>query len=272
MLLRWLTASGSERPPQPLRLDNGFKSRLLSTEFRTSSTQWPPRTRWQRCSRRAAPRLTVSSIRKRHYARQPATGGCDCRATCNDQAGVTSFALAFISRCAIRSQVENEMGEISLSAPVQNPQSMPVSGMRPSGSGLIAKKPWFLFGSIDISGLIMAVVLYFSGTPSGMIVLTTIASLALVNAVLIIMRRVVVSDIQAATGAEVIVATPPKKRAWLLLLLGLYMLGNSLFQVANPKLPSDRPLGYIIPICSPAILLTAWREFRKRPPHRNSAR
>jgi hypothetical protein len=138
------------------------------------------------------------------------------------------------------------------------------AGIRPSKNSFIAKKPAFAFIVFNGSAAVAALVMYFSGTPSWMILVTVIATLALFNAMLVIMRRMIVTDIQAGTVAEARVSAPSKKRAWLFLILGLYMLGNSLFQIEYPKLPSDKPLGFMMLIGSPAFLVVAWREFRKR--------
>jgi hypothetical protein len=138
------------------------------------------------------------------------------------------------------------------------------AGIRPSKNSLIAKKPVFTFVLLNGSAAIVALVLYFSGTPSGMIVVSVSATFALINAMLVIMRRMVVTDVQAGTVPEARAAAPSKKLAWLFLVLGVYFLGSSLFQIGNPKLPSDKPLGFMMLIGSPAFLVMAWREFRKR--------
>jgi hypothetical protein len=134
--------------------------------------------------------------------------------------------------------------------------------MRPSSNSLIAKKPVFYFLLVNASVVLAEIVVYISGTPLRIVLLTSIFTLAIMNAILLIMRRRIPPATQAGTGATE--AAPSRKRAWLWLILGLFMLVDSSYQIAYPNLPSDRPLGFMILIGSPALLFMAWKEFRKR--------
>jgi len=139
-----------------------------------------------------------------------------------------------------------------------------MSEMQPSGGSLIAKRPVFCFVLLNASTLIMSLIMLNSGTPGRSTLIVMLVTLAMVNTLLIVMRKMVVTHPSTTAEPTTSVAIPFRKRGWLFLVLGLYMFGSSLYQVLYPHLPSDKPLGFIILICSPASLVIAWREFRKR--------
>jgi hypothetical protein len=134
--------------------------------------------------------------------------------------------------------------------------------LRPSENSLIAKKPVFVFVVLNVGGALMATVMYLSGTPSNILLFSTIAALAMLNVITVIMRRMVVADPQR--GAEAGFAPPSKKRAWLYLVLGALMMLMALFMIARPVLPSDRPMGFIMVVGSTAFVPMAWKGFRRK--------
>jgi len=122
--------------------------------------------------------------------------------------------------------------------------------MQPSANSLIARKPGFTFALVNGSGALFALILYLSGTPVNLILFSSVATLIIFNTLLIFMRRKVPT-------------TSPSNKGWLYLVLGVFMLANSIMQIARSGLPSDMPLGIVILIGSPAVLFMAWREFNK---------
>ncbi len=143
--------------------------------------------------------------------------------------------------------------------------------MRPSSGSLIAKRPVFCFALLNVSALIMSLVMYNSGTPARATLIVLLVTLATVNTLLIVMRKMVVTNPSATAEPTTSVAMPSRKRGWLFLVLGLYMFCSALYQILYPHLPSDKPLGLIILVCSPSFLWMAWREFRKAPHPRRSS-
>jgi hypothetical protein len=100
---------------------------------------------------------------------------------------------------------------------------------------------------------------------AGSSLLVAIVLPAIVNAILIVMRRIALTTDFTGPDADAKDSRPSRKRAWHFLILGLYLFGTSLFQIVYPRLPSDRPLGAIILIGSPVFPVIAWLEFKKRP-------
>jgi hypothetical protein len=132
--------------------------------------------------------------------------------------------------------------------------------MHPSANSLIARKPGFVFALVNGSGIFFALILYLSGTPVNIILFSSVATLVILNALLNFMRRKLAS-------AQ---AVSPTNKASLYLVLGIFMLGNSIMQIARPRLPSDMPLGILTLIVSPAVWFMAWREFKKPTPKERS--
>ena len=134
--------------------------------------------------------------------------------------------------------------------------------MRPSANSLIARKPAFLFALANGSVIFFALIMYFSGTPANLILVSSFATLAMTNALLIFMRRRVPPKGASDRPSRV----TPSKKVRLYLVLGILMLVNSSWQIARATLPSDIPLGIVILICALACFLIAWNEFRKKTP------
>jgi hypothetical protein len=131
--------------------------------------------------------------------------------------------------------------------------------IRPSANSLIAKKPVLPFVVFNGSCALVALVMYLSGTPTNIILFSIVSALVVMNGVLFISRR-------KATAAPPVGADPAprsKKRAWLCLVSGACLLTSSLFEIAEPRLPSDRPLGIMVLIGSLAVLFMAWKEFKR---------
>jgi hypothetical protein len=131
--------------------------------------------------------------------------------------------------------------------------------IRPPANSLVAKRPVLPFVVLNGSCALCALIMYLSGTPTNIILFSILSALVVMNGVLFISRR-------RATTAPPVGADPAprsKTRAWLCLVGGACLLTSSLFSIAYPRLPSDRPLGIITLIGSPAALFMAWKEFKK---------
>jgi hypothetical protein len=128
-------------------------------------------------------------------------------------------------------------------------------------NSLIAKKPTAFLVIVNASAIVAGLIVYLSGTPLKLALFTTVLTLALMNIVLFVFRGILAKKLPVTAPATAIRST---RRAWLWLVLGLFMIGNSLSQIAWPRLPSDKPLGYATLLASPALLYLAWKEFKKR--------
>jgi hypothetical protein len=137
----------------------------------------------------------------------------------------------------------------------------------PSPNSLIAKKPALSFVLCNGSVAVAALVMYLSGTPSSLVLFSVTIALVVTNGVLLILRRKVVAAPLVETIAEAGFVPQSKKRAWLCLGSGTVLLLSSVFLIVHPRLQSDRPFGFIMLIGSPAILIMAWKEFRKSDPN-----
>jgi len=132
--------------------------------------------------------------------------------------------------------------------------------MRVPANSMIAKRPGYLFALVNGSGAFFALLMYFSGTPINLILITSILTLAFMNTLLIVLRRNVTKP---EGGASMPSAPSSPKRVRLYVGLSILMLLSSLFQFARPGLPSDVPMGVVILLGSLAFLFMAWKQSRR---------